>query len=83
MKDFLNVKPGKQQVYNSIKLELRFSLVVEAKVLAKKPGNNQFGQEVKYIVEVLKDYKVWFIKRFRKSLLKLIFPLQCQVLISS
>ncbi|XP_022306245.2 metalloproteinase inhibitor 3-like [Crassostrea virginica] len=31
--------------------------VVEAKVLAKKPGNNQFGQEVKYIVEVLKDYK--------------------------
>lgn len=58
MKDFLNVKPGKQQVCNSIKLELRFSLVVEAKVLAKKPGNNQFGQEVKYIVEVLKDYKV-------------------------
>ncbi|XP_022294237.2 metalloproteinase inhibitor 3-like [Crassostrea virginica] len=31
--------------------------VVEAKVLAKKAGNNQFGQEVKYIVEVLKDYK--------------------------
>ena len=58
MKDFLSVKPGKQQVCNSIKLELRFSLVVEAKVLAKKPGNNQFGQEVKYIVEVLKDYKV-------------------------
>ena len=58
MKDFLNVKPGKQQFCNSIKLELRFSLVVEAKVLAKKPGNNQFGQEVKYIVEVLKDYKV-------------------------
>ena len=83
MKDFLNGQPGKQQVCNLIKLELRFSLVVEAKVLAKKPGNIQFGQEVKYIVEVLKDYKVWFIKRFRNSLLKLIFPLLCQVLISN
>ena len=31
---------------------------MEAKVLAKNPGNNQFGQEVKYIVEVLKNYKV-------------------------
>ena len=49
----------------NIYLELPFSLVVEAKVLAKKPGNNQSGQTVKYIVEVLKDYKVWFVEKLR------------------
>ena len=48
-------------------LELHFYLVVEARVLAKKPGNNQSGQEVKYIVEVLKDYKVCFVEKFRNS----------------
>ena len=48
-------------------LELPFYLVVEARVLAKKPGNNQSGQEVKYIVEVLKDYKVCFVEKFRNS----------------
>ena len=48
-------------------LELPYYLVVEARVLAKKPGNNQSGQEVKYIVEVLKDYKVCFVEKFRNS----------------
>ncbi|XP_062605576.1 metalloproteinase inhibitor 3-like isoform X2 [Saccostrea cucullata] len=32
-------------------------LVVKAKVLARKPGNNGFGQEVKYEVNILEDYK--------------------------
>ena len=51
----------------NIYLAFPFSLVVEAKVLAKKAGNNQPGQDVKYIVEVLKDYKVWFVEKFRNS----------------
>ncbi|XP_062566243.1 metalloproteinase inhibitor 3-like isoform X2 [Saccostrea cucullata] len=32
-------------------------LVVKAKVLARKLGNNEFGQEVKYEVNILEDYK--------------------------